>query len=195
VRRGGDRRPAVGQREPSGGGAGVDEDRDVTGPLGHLGHRLEGGDLVVGRLTGHDGGVGEVEVVQTHPRLLVDRHDARRGARPARRVEHGGVLDGGVHERLSPVFRTPVQPEQTAVDRLGARRREDDLVGADAQRLRGGGPGVVQHEPCRAPGVVDPARVGPCRLEGGRVGLPGRGVQRLAGGGVEVDPLPCHEAT
>jgi hypothetical protein len=86
-----------------------------------------------------------------------------------------------VHDVVARAARTPVQAEQSTVHRLASRRRERDLVGADAERLRGCRARVVEDDAGGPSGVMDPPRVGVRRVEGGRERLPGSRVQRLSG--------------
>ncbi len=88
----------------------------------------------------------------------------------------------------SPSRDAAVQAQQTAVHRIGAGRRERDLVRLYAERLGGRRARVVEHEAGGPARVVDPPGVGVRRVEGGLERLPRRRVQRLSGRGVQVDP-------
>ena len=91
-----------------------------------LGHRLDGADLVVGRLERDDAAPGRRaarEDVHVDPAeaSTADRGLSRR--LPGHRVQHRRVLDGGVRPRPAPS--APVhQPQQAAVHGVGARGGE-----------------------------------------------------------------------
>ena len=191
VGRGGGRRPAVGEREAAGGGAGVDEERYVGQRRDHVGERLHGADLVVGGLHRGDGdaggGRGAGQRLDVDPAEPVDRDDHALPAGPGRGVQHGRVLDGGVDHRGADPGTAGAQPEQPAVDGVGAGRRERHLVGAHVQAGGDRLAGVVEQDPCRPAGSVQPAGIGVPLVERGQQDLAGGGVQRLRRRGVEVD--------
>ena len=188
VGRRGERGPALGEGEPPGRGAGVDEERYAVEPRGELGHGLHRADLVVGGLAGDDGGVLEVEGVEDDPRLGVDGERAGGAPRPGRGLQDRRVLDGGVHDRVAMALGAAVEPEEAAVHRLGARRREGHLVGPQPECLGRHGPGVVEDEPGGATGVVEPPGVGVGRVRAAAKGLARGRMQGFPGGRVEVRP-------
>ncbi len=107
VRGGGQRGPGPVDPAPGDGLRGVDEERDVRlgRELGHLGHRLDGADLVVGRLEAGERGPGGVqrrlEGVGKHPSEGVDgnrRHRTAVRLESLGGVQYGGVFDGGMNE-------------------------------------------------------------------------------------------------
>ncbi len=182
------RGPPLRQWHPAGRRACVDEERYAVQPGRELGDGLHGAHLVVGGLAGHDRDVLEIESLEVDPGLPVDRHRPRRALGPRRGLDHRGVLDGAVDDGVAPPTGAAVQAEEAALHGRGARGREGHLVGPEPQRLGGRRPGVVEDQACRASRVVQPPRVRVRRVQRGRVGLVGGRVQRLAGGGVEVDP-------
>ena len=157
--------------QPSGSGSrpgrrtGVGEQWRGRDRRGHLGHRLEGADLVVGRLDGEHAGPAVHPGPPRPPREGrpgPSRPPARWPWAPATRpaaCEHRRVLDGRVHDRAALTSAAPgEQAEQAEVHRVRAARRERHLVGAHAQALRHHGPRVVeQSRACRA---------GPCSRRG-----------------------------
>jgi len=152
----------------------VEVDRDVTGGLGrvdvdedpgsatrgdHLGHRLQGADLVVSPLqvhergaTGLDGGhhllrVDATGLVDTDPRHVV----------AVRRVTHRRVLDFRAHDVRTSLRRSPCR----GVDGLGAAAREDDLAAAGAEQRRDLLARLLDDAAGDPSFRVHPARVGP----------------------------------
>ena len=83
--------------------------------------------------------------------------------------------------------RPGAQPEQPAVDGVGAGRGERDLVGAHVQAGGDRLAGVVEQDPRRPAGSVQAAGIGVPLVERGPQDLAGGGVQRLGRRGVEVD--------
>ena len=130
--------------------------------------------LVVGRLAGDDGRVGElgevvVEVVDADPAEAVDRDDPGRRSGPLRgaAARRSARPPCGRWPSRGCALGTAVQAQQPAVDGVGARRRERHLV----RRAR------------RGPRRWRPAR---CRA---RAGLPGP-----RGGGAAGRRTPCRAA-
>lgn len=75
---------------------------------------------------------------------------------------------------------TPTPGERSGdrgVHRPGPRRGEGELVGAAPHGLRGGLPGGVQQQPRPPPLPVQPGRVGPALVQGGKQRLAGDRVQ------------------
>ena len=190
-------RPAAvqpsGKGEPAGRGARVDEQGDVArGRLRDLGDRLHRADLVVGRLAGDDRGVGEAGRGRrggSGPGRPRRRHASSRPDH-ASGVEHGGVLDRGVHDpvdrRGAPRCR-PSSPRCTASVPEAVNVTSSGRTPSASARRRAR---VVEQQVGRTPArVVDPPGVG-VRRGRGRPRTPARcRVQRLSGRGVQVDPI------
>ena len=158
--------------------------------------RLHRADLVVGALERDRGHAGVDrtcgERAGGHAAHLVARH-LDRLADPRRRVPDGRVLDRGVqHRRTAP--RPADEPEQPAVDRLGAGAGEAHLVRSDVEALGHHGARVVEQQAGVAPGPVQPARVGPALVQGGQQRVARGGVQGLGGRRVELGTAVGHGA-
>ena len=98
-----------------------------------------------------------------------------------------GVLDGGVDDLPRAGAVAADQAQQPAVDGLGAGAGEAHLVGAHSEALGHDRAGVVEQQPGRAAGSVQPARVGVPLVQGGQQPVPRSGVQRLRRSRAEVN--------
>ena len=184
----------AGERERAHRGAGVGEQRRVAERGGGLLDRLEGADLVVGRLEGDHGQSaprgGATATLRpgragrsrstgqsrTHRVAACQgRRAARRSARRRSAADRAALARGG-----------GVQAEQAEVDGVGAAGREGDLVGAHVEALRDHGPGVVEQQPGLARLAVQAPRIGVPPVERLLEHLPRRRVQRRARGVVEI---------
>ena len=167
------------------GGGGVDVDHHARRPAQrhHLGHGLEGADLVVGPLAVDQGGSGPARRTQAvahgarvdppgavDPDLL-DRHGTRRG------VAHGGVLDGGAQDGCPRGG--PSGAPHGGVDGLGGARGEHDLAPGHVEQFGHLAACGLQGGAHRAALLVHPSGVTrghgqPLRARGDRLG-PRRG--------------------
>ncbi|GAB3941796.1 hypothetical protein GCM10027614_27760 [Micromonospora vulcania] len=194
-------RPARRQGHPTDRLRGVDVQRHagVGARGGRLGDRLYRAHLVTGRDQRRQGDPGGADRVrpggQLQPAQPVDRDRGdvatRRGV-PLRGVQHRGVLDRRVHQRRADPPPTRQAAEHRAVRRRRTAGGEGELVGADAERLRGRLAGGVEQLPGPTGLGVELAGIGPAVLEGGQQGLPGDRMQRRGGRRVQVDRGCTH---
>ena len=194
VGRGGGRRPALGQRQPPGRGAGVDEERRA-GQRGDLLHRLA-------RRRPRGWRTARRPRPARRRRSSADAA-ASRSTRPARStasvsnrppragvpgagVQDGGVLDLRGQQQVAVASPAREQTEHAEVAGMGPARGEGDLVGAYAEAVGDDGTGVVEHQPGVAGGAVQAPRVGVPTLEGLEQDLARGGVQRRTRRVIEV---------
>ena len=160
---------------------------------GDLGDRLEGADLVVGRLQAGQRRVGRAARRRTRP----GRPAAAGRRRPSSTVppsrscrsaacstlECSTARDQTAADPCAGPRRVPSTPR---CDRLRAGGGEGHLVRPGAERLGDRLAGRVEQQPGPAGLAVEPRGVGPAVVERGQQRLARRRVQRLRGGGVEV---------
>ena len=99
------------------------------------------------------------ERVERHPAGPVDRnldHLESLRLERARRLEHGGVLDGGDDDarRLPRGARGARSADHREVAGLGAAGGEHDLFRASSERLRDGRAGAIELDPSDASTAV-----------------------------------------
>ncbi len=192
-------RPAGRHRSPPEGLRGVHQQRHPRGPaeLRHLGHRLPGAHLVVGRLQAGQRGVLAQRVrvgLRAHRARTVHRHLGEGSAAAlvgGGRMEHRRVFDRRHHQMAADTPTPRERSGNSGMDRPRARRGESQLVGTAADGLRGRLPGRVQQQPGAPSLPVETGRVGPALVQRGKQRLAGDGMEGGCGRGVEVG----HPAT
>ena len=189
-------RAGVGDQEvPCGRGVGAAEGHGGVDEDGHPGllggdhglAGLQGADLVIGGLQARQGGTpqGVLPRVAVDPAPSVHPDGADLPARDLVRVgglQHGTVLDGGHHQGARASGQGPVdglaQSHRPCPREGQIRRPRADLPGD-------GLPGRVKEQGGPAGLAVEAAGIGPAGIGGHGEGLPGCGVERLAGGSIQ----------
>lgn len=95
-------------------------------------------------------------------------------------MEHRRVFDRRQGQMAADTPTPRKSPGNSRVHRRRPGRREDQLVGAASDGLRGGLPGRVQEQPGPPPLPVQAGGIGPALVKRGKQGLTCDGVQGAA---------------
>ena len=176
----------------------VEAHAGFPGEPGRLGHLLQRSELVVGVLQARQERAGAAdlnrEAVEVRPPRPV-RRDHRDlepiGVEHAADPPHGGVFDGAHDDPVAQLAPRSCGSPDREGDRLGAARREDDLIGLRSHFPTDRHPCVVDDRASRAGRSVDRQGVAECAE-----GLDHRSsclrAQRRRRCGVQVDLRVCH---